>query len=158
MDNNILTKFLEQSYYKGQITRRFNTLKGLLQNKFFNSPLSQINPEDSAWLSSLGEDFLKNFTKLNVYSALTKLEKDIKSLLTLTIYIPFEMPEGEKDKLGSYLRENFKKELIFEIKLDPNLIGGAAISWKGVYKDYSLRSRIEQNHDRVLSSLKSFSA
>lgn len=155
--NNILYKFLETTYYKSQITKRFNALKGFLQNKFFNSPQSNLNPEDSQWLNSLGEDFLKNFTKLNIYQTLSKLEKDIKVLQTLTIYLSFEMPDEEKDKLGSYLRQNFKKDLIFEIKLDPNLIGGAAFSWKGIYKDYSLRSRIDQNHEQILSSLKSLS-
>jgi len=166
MDKNILNKFLEKTYYKGQITKRFEVLKGYLQNKFFNSPQPPISPEDSDWLNSLGEDFSqqagtsgsKNFTKLNIYQLLSKLEKNIKELRVLTVYLSFEMPDSEKDKLGSYLRANFKTDLIFEIKLDPNLIGGAAFSWKGIYKDYSLRSRIDQNHEQILSSLKSFSA
>ncbi|MDO8618932.1 MAG: hypothetical protein Q7R49_03210 [Candidatus Daviesbacteria bacterium] len=157
MDNNILLKFLERNYYRGQINGRLNVLKNYLQKQFFNSPQSQTSTEDSEWLKSLGEDFFKNFTTLNVYQVLSKLEKDIKLLQTLTIYVPFEMPDGEKDKLGLWLRGNFKKDLIFEIKLDPALIGGTALSWKGIYRDYSLRAKIDQNHEAILSSLKTLS-
>ena len=166
MQNNILSLFLNQTYYKSQITRRLKVLKGFLENKFFNSPKHEVSPEDTAWLQSLGEDFYnseavsssayKNFTKLNVYQILAKLEKDIKELQTLTVYVPFEMPDAEKDKLGAYLRANFKKDLIFEIKLDPELIGGTALTWKGVYKDYSLRARIDQNNEAILASLNTF--
>lgn len=156
MDNNILNRFLEKTYYKTQINRRFNALKGFLQNKFFNSPLPKIDPEEEAWIKSLGEDFYKNFTKLNVYQLLSKLEKDIKTLQTLTVYLSFDLPDEEKDRLGVWLRANFKKDLVFEIRLDQALIGGAALSWKGVYKDYSLRSRIDQNRDKIMASLKNY--
>lgn len=157
MNNQILIKFLEKNYYRAQITSRLNLLKNYLQKQFFNSPGSPISTKDTEWIKSLGEDFFKNFTKLNVYQVLAKLEKDIKSAQTLTVYLSFEMPDNEKDKLGAYLRANFKKDLIFEIKLDPNIIGGAALSWKGIYKDFSLRARIDQNHQAILSSLKTFS-
>jgi len=163
--SNILTTFLKETYYQGQISHRLQVLRSFLLKHFFNASQVQISQLDSDWLKSLGDDFLKNFTQqagtsgsqLNVYQVLEKLEKDVKKLPTLTVYLPFEMPDEEKNKLGLYLRTNFKKDLIFEIKLDPDLIGGAALSWKGVHKDYSLRERIDQNHDKVLSSLKSFS-
>ncbi len=157
MEDKILTTFLKETYYQGQISHRLQVLRDSLLKHFFNAPQVQISQLDSDWLKSLGDDFFKNFTKLNVYQVLTKLEKDAKNLQTLTVYLPFEMPDEEKNKLGLYLRTNFKKDLIFEIKLDLDLIGGAALSWKGVHKDYSLRERIDQNHDKVLSSLKSFS-
>lgn len=155
--NNILTTFLKETYYQSQISHRLQVLRGFLLKHFFNAPPVQTNQQDSDWLKSLGDDFFKNITQKNVYQVLTKLEKDAKNLQTLTVYLPFEMPDEEKNKLGLYLRTNFKKDLILEIKLDLDLIGGAALSWKGVHKDYSLRERIDQNHDKVLSSLKSFS-
>lgn len=157
MEDKTLTTFLKETYYQGQISHRLQVLRGFLLNHFFNAPQVQMNSQDSDWLKSLGDDFFKNFTKLNVYQVLEKLEKGTKKLQTLIVYLPFEMPDEEKNKLGLYLRTNFKKDLIFEIKLNPDLIGGAALSWKGVHKDYSLRARIDQNHDQVLSSLKSFS-
>ncbi|MCL4390137.1 MAG: F0F1 ATP synthase subunit delta [Patescibacteria group bacterium] len=34
-----------------------------------------------------------------------------------------------------------------EIKIDPSLIGGAALSINGLYKDYSLKAKFAENED-----------
>ena len=70
------------------------------------------------------------------------------------IFIPFELPEEGMAALGQRMRRLFGKNFLAEIKLDPNLLAGAALVWDGVYKDYSLREKIEDNRERIIKTLR----
>lgn len=155
MDN--LKIFLANNYSLSQARKRLLVLRAFLSKRFFNSlDNTNISEQDLAWLNSLGEDFYKNFNKLNVYQMLGLLEKELNQIQVLTIYIAFDMPEDQLDQLGVWLRTNTKPNILFEIKHDPNLMAGSALSWKGIYKDYSIKLRIDQNRDAILASFKSF--
>lgn len=43
------------------------------------------------------------------------------------------------------LREQYENNLILDILVDENIIGGAVVTYKGQYRDYSLRKRLEEN-------------
>ena len=40
--------------------------------------------------------------------------------------------------------------------VDPRLIAGAALVWKGVYRDYSLRAKLEQKRQELLEEFRKF--
>jgi len=107
----------------------------------------------------------KNFTKLSAIKALEAWEeeenkksskkdaiaslqhdvvearKKIDSLEPLHLFLPKEIPDEELEKIANYLRES-NKNLLLEIKIEPELLGGCALSYKGVYKDYSLKTKL----------------
>lgn len=154
--DNLLNTFLNQTYSTFEIKRRLLILKNFIYQKYFKSEFKKEDFEttDVRWLENLGEEFFKNFTETNVTITLSELEKELKNLNVLTIYVPFEMPEAEAHNLGTWLKQNISQNLIFELRINPDLIGGAAISFKGVYKDYSLMNTISQNRTQVLESFK----
>lgn len=131
-------------------------LKSYLSQRFFHAPTISLSESDLAWVNSLGEDFLKTFSPTNLDVTLEKLSQDIKILPHLTIFVPFDMPDTEVNKIGIWLRTNTKQKFVFETKIDPDLIGGCALSYKGIYKDYSLRVSIEENKQQIRENLNSY--
>lgn len=63
----------------------------------------------------------------------------------LVIFVPHEPPDTEiyriKEKLG--------KEIKLRFKIDPTLIGGAALAYNGRYKDYSLKARFQEKDNQL---------
>jgi len=148
--------FLQNTYSIQQIRVRFNLLKTYLLTNIFNStgPSAQITDKEQAWIESLGIENLKAFTTLNINEKLEQLDQQLKKLQPITIYIPFDLPEEEVNNLGKWVRTNFGSSTIIEIKFDGNLIGGSAISWKGNYRDFSLRAMLEQSQTEIIQNLK----
>jgi len=66
----------------------------------------------------------------------------IEAIEPLHISVPVELPDEEIAKIIAKLRQEYGKEFLMEIKFDKSLIGGCALSYKGVYKDYSVKAKL----------------
>lgn len=154
--NEILTELLKNTYSLNQLKRRLLALKNRFLKEFFNSEGSGELVEE-AWLNSLPQELLKKFNKDNIYKIFEELEANLPKLTTLTLYLTFEPDEKPLSQIGEYARKTFNnKSLLLDIKYDPKLIAGAALSFKGVYRDYSVRSRIDERKVVILDSFKKF--
>lgn len=159
--DNILTTILKDTYTVTALKSRLNVLKSYLSQHFFGAQQQQaetanMEQKDLAWLKSLSSEFFQNFNKDNMYNIFAELEKGINELKTLTIYLTFEPDDASLASIGSFARKLFGNYLLLDTKFDPNLIAGAALVWKGIYKDYSLRSKIEQKKTEILDSFKQY--
>lgn len=114
--------------------------------------------EELDWLNSYGIQFLNDFHKESFYQSFTKIEEYVSKLKALTIYLAFEPKEEQAKQIGSWVRDLYSQKMVIDFKYDPELIGGSAFIWNGIYKDYSIRSRIQGDKERLLSSFKSFLA
>ncbi len=91
------------------------------------------------------------FTK---HQALNKLEElkdlkekkiyadEVKKMESLVIFTAIPLPEEQIPVLGNFVRKKFPKISFIDLKVDPTLIGGAALGWKGEYRDYSLKKKL----------------
>lgn len=158
--DEILTIILKDTYSLSQLKHRLRILKSNLLKTFFGGESNQalsLTAQDLNWLRNLPESFYQKFTKDNIYQILSDLEKGIPNLPTLTMYLTFEPDDATLGQLGSVTRKTFSSpSLILDIKLDLNLIAGVALVWKGVYKDYSLRSKIESRKAEIFEGFKKF--
>lgn len=157
--DDTLAIILKDTYSLSQLKHRMRILKANLLKTFFggeNNQASNLTAQDLSWLQSLPENFYKKFTKDNVYQILTDLDKTASSLPTLTMYLTFEPDETALSQIGSTARKTFSLPLLLDIKLDPNLIAGVALVWKGVYRDYSLRAKIEGRKAEIIDGFKKF--
>ncbi len=154
----ILEAFLTDIFTSTQARNRLRVLKHHLEEQFFNSGQSNqdINNEDVIWLRSLDPEFYKNFTKDNLYQIFTDLENALQNITALVVYLAFEPGGEETEEIGRYIRTNFKTVPIIDLKLDPALIGGCALVYNGVYRDYSVKGRIEASKTQIMADLKSF--
>lgn len=155
--NNILNIILENTYTLPDLKHRVRILKNYLEVKIFNKTSSEeIIPADSDWLSSLPKDFLFKFNKNNISEFFENLEQEINKISPLVIYISFDINEQVKSKINAWFRQNLTSKIIFETRFDPNLIGGLALTFNGIYKDYSLRARIEEQREVILTEFKKY--
>lgn len=151
MTNELVQAFFAQTYTLSQARSRLRLLRAYLIGYFYQN---EKQKQKDSWLASLGENFYKQFSRDNVYQKLRTLEDTINATEPLILYITFDMPEDEVNKLGVWIRANIKSGLVFDTKIDQHLIAGAAISWKGRYRDFSLKARIEDRRERILKILK----
>ena len=156
--NDLLTTILKDTYTLAQLKHRLKILKTQFLETFFGGiSLSESNSaQDLNWLKVLPSEIYQKFTKDNVYKIFEDLEKAVTKKQVLTIYLTFEPDDAAISQISTFARKNFGESLLLDTKLDPNLIAGAALSWKGVYRDYSLRAKIDQRKGEILESFKKF--
>lgn len=157
MNEDILSIILKDTYTLANLKHRINVLKSyLLENLYGAEQKKEFEAKDLVWLKSLPSPFYQNFNKDNVSSLFSELEKKVTELKTLTLYLTFEADNSSLAEIGTYARKNFGNSLILDIKYDPHLIAGCALVWKGIYRDYSLRSKIEEKKSMILDSFKKY--
>lgn len=154
--NDILNIILKDTFSLTLFKHRVKLLKSNLLKTFFGGESVPPTPSDLNWLKSLPMSFYQNFNKDNVYQIFSELDQNCTKLPTLTIYLTFEPDETTIASIGTFARNTFGLPLMLDIKYDPRLITGAALSWKGVYKDYSLRAKIEERKGEILQNFKKF--
>ncbi len=155
--DNVLSLILKDTYTLTLLKHRLSILKSHLVSHFFTDKTEDsTNQADLAWIKSLPDDFYKKFDKDNVYEYFSIAESEIEDLTTLIIYLPFQTDEHIEAQIGELTRKIFNPNLMLDCKYDPNLIAGCALVWKGIYKDYSLRVKIEERKAEVLESFKKY--
>lgn len=159
MDQEILNTILKDTYSMAVLKHRLRLLKSNLLKTFFGKSAEDTpaSPADLNWLNSLPNEFYQKFNKDNVYQIFSEIEKTMTKFATLTIYLTFEPDAVSLGQIGTYCRQSFNLPfLMLDTKLDPTLIAGTAIVWKGVLKDYSLRAKIENRKAEIAEGFKRF--
>lgn len=154
-----LTIILTDTYSLAVLKHRLRLLKSNLLKTFFGKSDDEtpISPADLNWLQSLPADFYQKFNKDNVYKIFTGIESVISKFTTLTIYLTFEPDTITLGQIGTYCRKTFNSPyLMLDTKLDPTLVAGTALVWKGIYKDYSLRAKIAARKGEIAEGFKRF--
>jgi hypothetical protein len=172
-------KILRATYTKPQLIRRIRVLKDFLSFSLYEHPESRQNPlqkqvddylalqqlahsadsshfREREWLISLGQDFYNQITPALFTELCENFEKSLKNIQDFVLYIPTELPEKEQFLIGEWFKNNIDPKLIFEIRIDPDLVGGCVLSYKGMYRDYSLRSTLAQSRQVILDNLRAF--
>lgn len=154
---NIFDVILENTYTLPDLKHRVRILKDYLEGIFFKDMVPQFVLEDQKFIQQLPIDFFQTVNPKNFEQFFEDLENQIKVISPLILYLPFEIGKEDVQKISLWLRQNLKyPPPLLEVKIDPNLLGGSALSYKGVYKDYSLKARIESQKEEILQSLKSY--
>lgn len=98
---------------------------GITKNDKFMSLLrnNKINPEKA--------------TDLKAFFA--KIQDTINKLPTLSMTIAFEPKEKTLDALSEWFVMNIKKQMLFEITVDPSVIGGAKLNFSGKFINASVK-------------------
>lgn len=159
--SNILSQILASTYTSSRLTKRLRLLREYLNQSFFSkkydfSSQSYVDKEDLEWIKNLDEQFLKQFKAESLDQTLDSLLEEAKKLPVLVIYIPVDFPDEEINRISQNVRQNLNKTILIDFKLDPTLLAGCAFVWNGVYKDYSLRKKIDANRESILAQLKGF--
>ncbi len=179
MNTEELTKtLLATTYTKAQSLRRLRLIQDFL-NFWVFTPHDQaestqkisefianetnITPADQQWALQFFTDFVPRIGNLSdqlhrnqVLSTLQQAEENLAKTEILKLYIPFDMPGDQILRLGQWVKTNISPLVLMELHFNGELLAGCAMSWKGVYRDYSLGGQIAQNRAEILQSLTSF--
>ena len=169
----LAAKFLTLSLAKRQALRRFRVLKDYLNYKFYSVPADVSDQDaftqfsanyvreiaragledDLKFIYDLGPEYLNQFKPNALKDALQDIEQAITSAKIVIVSLALELPDPEITKLGQFIKTNSGPQVLIEIQYDPALIGGCALSYNGVYRDFSIRRKIEENKKGILNTL-----
>jgi hypothetical protein len=85
-----------------------------------------------------GEAFPQSTESLR--RSLIELREKVKNCERVQISVSFGPTAGFEQKLKTWVLNNLKDDLVIEIKTDPDVVSGLTLTYKGIYKDYSLNS------------------
>ncbi len=163
---NIIDQFLEKTFTKTQAFQRLRMLRDFLNYQYFQKNTTNLeiplliknfideysrknyDPEASSdlkFLSFLPSTFYENFNRENINQKIKEIETYIEKNPVATMYTPFEIPKTDIEGIGLWFKNQLGKNFLYEINLDPSLIGGCALSYKGKYQDFSIKNIISQN-------------
>lgn len=151
-----LEMILKDTYTISGLKSKLRILRAYFSKIFFGAADLVLNEDDTLWINSLPKDFLAKFDKNNITQKIAELEKEMGQLQLLTVYLPFEVNEEAISSIGSKARGLFNPELLLDIKYNPALLAGCALSWKGIYKDYSLHEKVAEKKLEISQSFKKF--
>lgn len=72
------------------------------------------------------------------------LKKYLTSLPKIKIEIAFEPERKTLKKISQWFKENLKKKVILDLKINPKIIGGVKIEYRGKWRDFSLAKKIKE--------------
>lgn len=165
MEEQFLNQILKDTYTVGDFKKRYQFLKSRLQGEIFKS--KEGEPEEKhesakghaldGWFEHFDKKILDEVTNSNFSQINEYIENFLSGTNLIAIYFVFVPGDPQLKEVGDWLRENLKNpKLIFDVKIDPSLIGGCAIVYKGVYKDYSLRSKITANKGKLMEEFRKY--
>ena len=154
--DDLLNILLKDIYTLSALRHRIRVLRSYFSKIFFGTADLILNENDIVWINSLPKDFLEKFDKNNTTQKIAELEKTIGQLQPLTVYLPFEANDEAVKLIGGMARKLFNPKLFLDIKYDPRLLAGCALSWKGIYKDYSLHQKITEKKQAISLSFNKF--
>lgn len=83
----------------------------------------------------------------------TKIQDRINKLPTLSLTIAFEPKEKTLHALSEWFVMNIKKQMLFEITVDPNVIGGAKLNYQGNFLDASVKPLFDKTLQDILPTV-----
>lgn len=78
-----------------------------------------------------------------IQTLLAQIESSIASMQKVEIIISFEPTESFLTRLHTFLQDSFSKPVLLSLKTDSRIIGGAISIQNGLYRDFSLKKKID---------------
>jgi hypothetical protein len=156
--NDILPTILLSSFTKSDILRRIHFLRSYLEVVHFKKSDSSIQDflisknatkSDVEAITSWKIDTKGSFGREDLYQTIEKLLKTIEQLPSVTLFVPFEPDSTSVTKIGLWAREHINTQIIIDLRLDPEAVGGAKLAWNGHFGDYSLGRILEKEKDAI---------
>jgi hypothetical protein len=130
---SLSAQILAQCYTKTQALRLLEEWEDMVRGNLFGGKDNKLPVE--------------SLTQKNYKEEFDKARKEISLIEPLYIYVPRELTDNDLKKIVAKLPKGF----LVEIKFQGDLVGGCALSYKGVYKDYSLKKKIQDFRGEILN-------
>jgi F0F1-type ATP synthase delta subunit len=116
-------------------------VKGFDISKF----LGEQGHETADLLKKLLEEEKIDFSNLRLTKDhLIHIKESLSSAKVVNLTIAIEPNLEMINKLSLWVKSNLGDDSVLDLKIDQSILGGAIISYEGLYKDYSLKSSLEK--------------
>lgn len=103
-----------------------------------------VNPEKKDLLVSFLNSSCKNLKNpVMIQETLITLKKLGNTLPVISLHLAFEPTQEILEKMSLWCESKLEQKVLFDVSLDRRLIGGAYISYNGLYLEDSVRLKIE---------------
>jgi len=75
---------------------------------------------------------------------LSDLKKSLDELVVVKLTLAFEPSKSTIDKILAFLRQNLGEKTILEVKFESKILGGVIFEFRGLYGDYTLKTKLEE--------------
>jgi hypothetical protein len=108
-------------------------------------------------LSQFPQGWLQMSDKTNIENKIAELKKTVEVLPTIGLTIAIHPNEELLQTLEKWAASNFKTKVIFDIRVNPEILGGAIVVRGGNYKDFSLSKKIDEifsaRHNDIIAAV-----
>ena len=112
-------------------------------NGFYTSLKSQVRLWVSEIINSEAQQGGADIDKIEAY--LKDIQKRLDALEVVTLTLSFEPTDATIDKFTKVIRGG-RENTILDFSYDPAVLGGAIVSFKGEYRDFSLKRLYESEY------------
>lgn len=138
MSTKLAKDIAKNSFTKQQALAQLAELRVVAQEHFFAG--KDWSKDDESLSSGISKD--------DIDAAFSRAEEELRDTESVVVYTALELPEATAEQVGRTARVLFDAPILLDFKVDPALLGGAALSFRGQYKDYSLRARFEEKEKK----------
>ena|SRR5258708_6915759 len=114
--------------------------------KILSEQLSFEKKESLLFLLQKNTIDTKNLSQVQM--ALQDIKKILAELPVITLTLAFAPKQAVIETISTWFIVHTKKFVLLDIVVDTTLIGGAIISYKGIYKDYSMKHILEEKYQQ----------
>lgn len=114
------------------------------------------SPHDEAVLAKLDEAHWQGFTPATLVTKINNMLKESESLPTMTLYVPVAFGDKQLALISQWVRANVEANILFDVHVDPRVVGGCAFVYKDRHFDWSLRRYLRSKRGMVTSLLNAY--
>lgn len=140
---------VEKLYTREQADSLSEEIRNLLNHLFdtnipFNQKLtSYLSPDTHDRLVRACDKTAIDYHNEAVFEKyLANLREMLKTIPTITVYVAFTPTQRVYEHLSQWLLSTYHKKYLFDVQIKPEILGGAVFVYNGIYKDFSLKSRL----------------
>ena len=82
-----------------------------------------------------------------------ELKAVVMSLPEISITVAVEPNQSMITAISSWFTAHLKKPMVLDITINKNLIGGAILGYQGIYKDFSVKKKLDEKYEKGELSL-----
>ncbi len=120
----------------------------------FNPEKSLLNhfglEKREAFMTLMRNNNVNPESRLSIKEFIDKVQQKILSLQVISMVFAFEPTDKTLQSLSRWFVLNTSKQVLFDIRIDKSIVGGAAILSNGKYLDYSIRPILEKKTNETL--------
>jgi F0F1-type ATP synthase delta subunit len=148
MEQLNLTPFFTTKSQANEFAIRLNSFSESVYNTQFSLEKASMQyfgmKKSEAFLRLLHDNDVSPDSAAAIKTFVAKMQDAIKTAPLLTVTLAFEPSEKVLRTLSDWFVMNLKKQFLLDIQIDPTIIAGALIRYKGQYLDVSSKPLIER--------------